>query len=164
MIRPSLKKTPYELLKRRKPSIVHFRTFGCKCFVHNNGKDNLGKFDPRSDEGVFLGYSSKSKAYRVYNKRTMCVEESIHVIFDESDAFDKVVQVLDDFDIGLLRSSTLGLEPNIDEEDNFGVKAANHQGVGDTNTTVKEVETKKKNFMNVSIFLRMKLKKHLMSL
>nr|XP_009597079.1 uncharacterized protein LOC104093065 [Nicotiana tomentosiformis] len=44
----------------------------------------LGKFDAKSDEGIFLGYSSQSKAYKVYNKRTQCVEESIHVIFDES--------------------------------------------------------------------------------
>ena len=49
----------------------------------NNGKDDLEKFDPRSDEGVFVGYSSSSKAYRIFNKRTQCIEESIHVVFDE---------------------------------------------------------------------------------
>ena len=49
----------------------------------NNGKDDLGKFDPRSDEGVFVGYSSSSKAYKIFNKRTQCIEESIHVVFDE---------------------------------------------------------------------------------
>ena len=54
-----------------------------KCFVFNNGEDELGKFDPRSDEGVFVGYSSSSKEYRVFNKRTQCIEESIHVVFDE---------------------------------------------------------------------------------
>ena len=48
----------------------------------NNRKDDLGKFDPRSDR-VFVGYSSSSKAYRVFNKRTQCIEESIHVVFDE---------------------------------------------------------------------------------
>ena len=85
MMRPIINKTPYELYFGKKPNITYFRTFGCKCYVHNNGKDNLGKFDARSDEATFLGYSSHSKAYRVYNKRTMCVEESIHVIFDESD-------------------------------------------------------------------------------
>ena len=49
-----------------------------------NTKDNLGKFDPKSDVGIFLGYSNSSKAYRVYNKRTLIVEESMHVTFDES--------------------------------------------------------------------------------
>ena len=44
----------------------------------------MGKFDSRSDEGIFLGYSSTSKAYRVYNKRTMKVMETMNVVIDES--------------------------------------------------------------------------------
>ena len=55
-IRPILKKTPYGLYKDRKPNIYYFRAFGCKWYVLNNGKDNLDKFDPKSDEGIFLGY------------------------------------------------------------------------------------------------------------
>nr|XP_016466532.1 PREDICTED: uncharacterized protein LOC107789274 [Nicotiana tabacum] len=75
---------PYELLNRRKPKLTHLRTFGCKFFVLNNGKEALRKFDAKSDEGIFLGYSSQSKAYKVYKKRTQCVEKSIHMIFNES--------------------------------------------------------------------------------
>ena len=60
------------------------RIFGCKFYVHKNGKDSLGKLNPRGDEDVFLGYSSRSKAYIVFNKRTNKVEENIHVVFDES--------------------------------------------------------------------------------
>ena len=62
----------------------------------NNGKDNLGKFDAKSDEGIFLGYSLQSKAYRIYNKRTMNIEESIHVTFDESNAILSRKNMLDD--------------------------------------------------------------------
>ena len=83
MLRPLLEKTPYELMKGRAPNISHLRVFGCKCYVHNNGKDQLGKFDLRSDEATFLGYSSTSKAYKVLNRRTNKIEESIHVKFDE---------------------------------------------------------------------------------
>ena len=83
MIRPILNETPYELFKGRKLNIMHLRIFGCKCYVYNNGKDVLGKFNPRSDEAIFLGYSSYSKAYKVFNKRTLCVEESVHVLFDD---------------------------------------------------------------------------------
>ena len=74
MIRPILNKTPYELFKGRKPNIMHLRVFGCECYVHNNEKDALGNFDPRSDEAIFLGYSSHSKAYKMFNKRPLCVE------------------------------------------------------------------------------------------
>ena len=63
--------------------LSYLRAFGCKCFMVNNGKVDLGKFDPRSDEGVFVGYSSSSKAYIILNKRTQCIEENIHVVFDE---------------------------------------------------------------------------------
>jgi len=83
LIRPILKKTPYEFFKGRKLNISHFRVFGRKCFILNNGKDNLGKFDSKADEGIFLGYSSHSHAYRAYNKRTMLIEETVHITFDE---------------------------------------------------------------------------------
>ncbi|KAH9763962.1 Integrase catalytic domain-containing protein [Citrus sinensis] len=58
--------------------------------------DNLGKFDPKSDVGIFLGYSNSSKAYRVYNKRTLVVEESMHVTFDESNPSSTEKVVVDD--------------------------------------------------------------------
>ncbi|XP_070013875.1 uncharacterized protein [Nicotiana sylvestris] len=87
IIRSLLNKTPYELLNGRKPKLTHLRTFGCKCYVLNNGKDRLGKFDAKSDEGIFLRYSSQSKAYKIYNKWTQSIEESVHGIFDESYPF-----------------------------------------------------------------------------
>ena len=54
-------------------------------FYFKQWKNNLGKFDRKADEGIFLGYSLNSHAYRVYNRRTMVVEESMHVAFDETD-------------------------------------------------------------------------------
>lgn len=86
LIRPILKKTPFEIWNDRKPKISYFKVFGCKCFILNT-KDNLGKFDAKSDECIFLGYSTSSKAYKVFNKRTNVVEESMHVTFDELDPY-----------------------------------------------------------------------------
>jgi len=68
LIRPILKLTPYELFKGRKPNVSYFKEFGCKCFILNNEKCNLDKFDSKVDEGIFLGYSLTSKAYRVITK------------------------------------------------------------------------------------------------
>ena len=84
LIRPFEKKTCFEMLYGKKPNISYFKVFGCKCFVLKT-LEKLGKFDSKSDDAIFLGYSSTSKAYRVYNKRTLVVEESIHVTFDEID-------------------------------------------------------------------------------
>ena len=66
-----------------------------------NYVENPRKFDAKSDEGIFLGYSLTSKAFRVFNKRSLIIEESIHVIFDESNPpFRK--DSLDDDDVGIL--------------------------------------------------------------
>ena len=97
-IRPILKKTPYELWKGKRPNISYFHPFGTKCYILNNGKDQLAKFDAKSDEGVFLGYSLTSKAYRVFNKRTLVVEESIHVAFDDDMPLDSADDMCANFD------------------------------------------------------------------
>ena len=57
------------------------------CYILND-RENLGKFDAKSDEGIFLGYSTTSQAYKVFNKRTKMVMESINVEID--DAITKV--------------------------------------------------------------------------
>jgi len=84
LIRPILKKTPYELFNGRKPNFGNLKVFGCKCYIFNNGKENIGKFDEKVDSDIFLCYSLSSHAYRVYNKRLLIVEKSIHVVFDEA--------------------------------------------------------------------------------
>ena len=71
------------MFKGRKPNVAHLKIFGCKCFVLNNRKENLGKFDSKADEAIFLGYSLTSKTYRIFNRRTLNMEESMHVVFDE---------------------------------------------------------------------------------
>ena len=43
----------------------------------------MSKFEPRSYEGIFVGYATNAHAYRVYNKTTGQVEEAIDVRFDE---------------------------------------------------------------------------------
>ena len=84
--------------KKESQTLLTFTFFGCKCFVLNNDKDNLGKFDEKSDEGIFLGYSLSSKAYRIYNKRTLTIEEYMHVSFDETNPSKEEVVVCNDDD------------------------------------------------------------------
>ena len=81
--RPGTKKAPYELWNGRNPNVKYFRIFGSTCFILKD-RENVGKFDSRSDEGIFLGYSSTSKAYQVYNKRTRKVMETVNVVIDEA--------------------------------------------------------------------------------
>ncbi|KAJ9544542.1 hypothetical protein OSB04_024249 [Centaurea solstitialis] len=74
------------MIEQRKPNIDYFRVFGCKCYVLNDRED-LGKFDPKSDESIFIGYSLNSKTYRVFNKRTRTILESSNVYFFETKTY-----------------------------------------------------------------------------
>ncbi|GJX18407.1 putative ribonuclease H-like domain-containing protein [Tanacetum coccineum] len=97
-------KTLYELFRGRTPALSFMRLFGCHVTILNT-LDYLGKYDGKSDEGFFVGYSLYSKAFRVYNIKTRKVEENLHVRFLE----DKPIIVGDGpkwlFDIDVLTKS-----------------------------------------------------------
>nr|GEZ26497.1 copia protein [Tanacetum cinerariifolium] len=71
LIRVILGKTPYELLRGRKPTLDYFGVFGSKCFILNT-KDYHTKFDPKS------------------------YEESLNVTFDETPPPSKTSPLVDD--------------------------------------------------------------------
>ncbi|GJQ92456.1 retrovirus-related pol polyprotein from transposon TNT 1-94 [Tanacetum coccineum] len=79
----------------RKATLDYFRVFGSKCFILNT-KDYLTKFDPKSYECVFLGYSQNSKACIILNKHTIKIEESLNVTFDENPPPSKTSPLVDD--------------------------------------------------------------------
>jgi hypothetical protein len=81
-LRAFLNKTCYELMHGRAPRVSHFRSFGCGCFILKKGR--LDKFESRSSDGIFLGYASHSRAFRVLNLDTSIVMETCEVTFDET--------------------------------------------------------------------------------
>jgi len=74
--------TPHELWYGETPSVKHFKIFGSKCYIKKND-EQLGKLEPRADEGILLGYSPHSKAYKCYNKRLGRIVDNIDVVIDE---------------------------------------------------------------------------------
>ncbi|GJX55054.1 integrase, catalytic region, zinc finger, CCHC-type containing protein [Tanacetum coccineum] len=72
----------YHIINDRKPSIKHLHIFGFLCYLTRDGK-NLDKMKEKGDPCVMVGYSTQSKGYHVYNKRTQLIVESIHIKFDE---------------------------------------------------------------------------------
>nr|GEX26753.1 retrovirus-related Pol polyprotein from transposon TNT 1-94 [Tanacetum cinerariifolium] len=76
-------KTPYELFRGRSHALSFMRPFECHVTILNT-LDQLEKFDGKLDEGIFVGYSTISKAFRVYNTRTRKVEENLHITFLEN--------------------------------------------------------------------------------
>ncbi|KAJ9566123.1 hypothetical protein OSB04_002089 [Centaurea solstitialis] len=76
-------KTPYELFEKKKPYIGFLQPFGCPCTILDT-KTHLGKFESKSDDGFFVGYSSQSKALRVFNSSTRIIEESDNIKCNEN--------------------------------------------------------------------------------
>nr|GEV20824.1 putative ribonuclease H-like domain-containing protein [Tanacetum cinerariifolium] len=75
-------KTPYELLHDKLPDLSFFHVFGALCYPINDS-ENLGKLQPKIDIHIFIGYASTKKSFRIYNRRTRRIIETIHVDFDE---------------------------------------------------------------------------------
>ncbi|GKA33747.1 putative ribonuclease H-like domain-containing protein [Tanacetum coccineum] len=82
LIRHQYNKTPYELMQDKKSDLSFFHVFGSLCYPTND-HDDLGKFDAKADIGIFVGYAPAKKAFRIYNRRTRIITETIHVMFDK---------------------------------------------------------------------------------
>ncbi|GJV13568.1 integrase, catalytic region, zinc finger, CCHC-type containing protein [Tanacetum coccineum] len=82
IIRRQYNKTLYEPMQDKKPDLSFFYLFSALCYPTNDN-DNLGKLDAKADIGIFVSYAPSKKAFRIYNKRTQKIIETIHVTFDE---------------------------------------------------------------------------------
>jgi hypothetical protein len=78
----ALEFAPFELLFGWQLSISHLKPFGCKFFILKRG--NLDKFESRSSNGIFLGYTPHGTSYRVLNLKTNTIVESCDVTFDDT--------------------------------------------------------------------------------
>ena len=101
-------KTPIEAWSGRKPSAKHLRVFGSICYIHVPDQ-RRHKLEDKTIRGIFLGYSTQSKGYRVYNLQTKKLVISRDVEIDENASWnweeEKVV-----------KSSTLVLVQQYQEE------------------------------------------------
>nr|GEX27391.1 hypothetical protein [Tanacetum cinerariifolium] len=96
-------KTPYHIINDRKPSVKFFHIFGSLCYIIKDGK-NLDKMKEKGDACIFVGYSTQSRAYRAFNKRTRVIVETFHVNFDKlpqmaSDHVNRTVTTLNELDL-----------------------------------------------------------------
>ncbi|KAI5348478.1 hypothetical protein L3X38_001365 [Prunus dulcis] len=98
-------KTPFEGFTGRKPGVKHLRVFGSICYNHI--PSNLRqKFDDKASKGIFIGYGSCEKGYRIYNLQTEKIILSRSVVFDENKSWnweskqDETVQVTPIFENG----------------------------------------------------------------
>lgn len=122
-VKPKTKTAPYEIMKGKTPNLSHMHVFGCLCCILND-KDHLGKFDAKSDVGMFLGYSTNSSAYRVFNQRTKFIGDKVNVVFDDSVGFyqTRVTQTVDYATPSSSAPEAMIKEESEEEEESDGVR------------------------------------------
>ncbi|GJZ26867.1 retrovirus-related pol polyprotein from transposon TNT 1-94 [Tanacetum coccineum] len=96
LIRKPHNKTPYEILHDKKPDPKYLHVFGAVCYPTNDSED-LGKLKPKADIGIFIGYDPLKKAYRIYNRQTRKIMETIHVDFDDDNDGFIVPTIFDEY-------------------------------------------------------------------
>jgi hypothetical protein len=84
------KRTCYELMHDHTPKVKHFYVFGFKYFILKKGK-KLNKFEAMSVDGIFFGYASHPRAFRVLNLETNQIVETCEVTFDETQPRSEIV-------------------------------------------------------------------------
>ena len=99
-------------MKNKKPTLNFLHFFGCKCFVLRNQGENLGKFEAKADEAIFVGYAI-TRTYRVYNLRMNIIMESVYVVFDDK----KIQGLVDEGNHGTLQFGNEHIGDIIDSDE-----------------------------------------------
>nr|GEU86382.1 hypothetical protein [Tanacetum cinerariifolium] len=135
IIRLRHRKTPYELLHNKLPDLSFLHVFGALCSPTNDS-ENLGKLQPKADIGIFIGYAPTKKAFRIYNRRTRRIVDTIHIDFEQSIQADSTgspsLTSVDQDAPSLSKSQTTpetqsSVIPQDVKEDNIDIKVA-HMG------------------------------------
>ncbi|TYK21443.1 gag-pol polyprotein [Cucumis melo var. makuwa] len=87
--------TLYELCKGRKPNVKYFHIFGSTCYILAD-REYHRKWDAKSGQGIFLGYSQNSRAYRVFNIKSGTVMETINVVVNDFESNVNQFNIEDD--------------------------------------------------------------------
>nr|GFB18555.1 hypothetical protein [Tanacetum cinerariifolium] len=116
-------------MNKRKPNIKFFRVFRCRCYLLNDYED-VEKLKANGDIGVFVGYSKELAAFRIYNKQTRKIYDSVNVNFDE---------------ISEMASKQFSLEPGLSNLNETG-KSSNPSVLKASETSKKDLEDLFQNF------------------
>nr|GEV57787.1 hypothetical protein [Tanacetum cinerariifolium] len=113
-------------------------------------KDHLGKFDGKADEGLCVGYSLNSKAFRVFNSRTRIVKENLHIRFSESTP--NVVGTQSNDYTGTKASDNAEKEDNINSTNNVNTISLNVNDAGTNEDNELPFDPNMPSLEDVSIF------------
>nr|GEU40745.1 ribonuclease H-like domain-containing protein [Tanacetum cinerariifolium] len=135
-------KTPYKLFRGRNHALSFMRPFGCHVIILNT-LDHLGKFDGKSDDGFFIGYSLNSKDFRVYNLRTRKVKENLHIRFleDKPSVASNGPKWLFDIDVLTKSMNYVPVVVGVSEESEIDNQEKSKNSTQDVNTVGPSINT-----------------------
>lgn len=90
--------TPHEAWYGKKPGVHHLKVFGSVAYAHIPAALR-NKLDDKSEKCIFIGYSERSKAYKLYNPVTKQIVISRDVQFDEDSFFNELEIQKENFQI-----------------------------------------------------------------
>ncbi|MCH79603.1 putative gag-pol polyprotein [Trifolium medium] len=125
-LRKGTASTLYKLWKGRNIVVKYFHVFGSKCYILAD-KGQRGKMASKNDEGLFLEYSTTSRAYRVFNSRTKTVMVSVNIVIDNSSML-KVSDVATDVAMPHRSKSPTNKDTEIDSDATKHVSATTNKG------------------------------------
>lgn len=139
-------KTPEEIWSGKAPDLRHIKVFGCRAMVHIP-KPKRKKWDPKSQEFIFVGYCQDTKGYRLIHPTTKKLTTSRDVVFLEnqviSEKIDPNVAVTDDF-----------VEIVLPSDEATTIVVDNSSSLGFSNEELDLVnDLEQNNFENGSIFV-----------
>ncbi|KAI5313202.1 hypothetical protein L3X38_042376 [Prunus dulcis] len=128
-------KTPFEAFTGRKPGIKHQKVFGCICYTHVPSPLRQ-KFDDKARKGVFMGYGSGEKGYRVYDLQSKKIVLSMTVIFSENKTWSWERNQEEPIPIPFNLEGN-GIEVEVGEDQTDAIQF-DHGGSSHSNTTVDD--------------------------
>lgn len=110
-------KSPEEVWTGAKPDLSGMRIFGCRAMVHIPN-ERRKKLDPKSSACILLGFSSESKAYRLYDQSKRKIVVSRDVIFIECPQTVQVIENSNENFNSVLSPSDNLIDESINSEPN----------------------------------------------
>ncbi|KAM1793542.1 hypothetical protein ACFX11_034116 [Malus domestica] len=136
--------TPFEAFNGRKPGIAHLKIFGCLCYVHISSELRQ-KLDAKSVKGIFVGYATCEKGYRVYDPLTKKLILSRDVVFDENAAWEwknvseNYVIVLNHDELSEMpKSTSLVTTPEGQDHTQSPSLLSSHESASDISTSMRK--------------------------
>ena len=147
--------TPYQSRYGKPPNVSIFQRFGIGVYVSDR-TPSLGKLQPRAKKGIFIGYSTESKGFRVWlqNERKIVVSRDVKFLKNVSTNIDNALPTniddvfpIDEGDndnkssgsrtVDIIENPELVIEKSKDDDVDNSIEEPEYEGEVDSNQVLR---------------------------